>query len=153
MYIFFTRWPSNSCSSTIYLLQLGGIVLRTCILVTLFIKISSYTDMDVISMFWAFWCSLSIQIVILFFCLMMTITMLIRVCTRSISCADSYGAIWSLIASAGFLTATLNAVLQIVSYEKKRADGTKALVLAFIPFISFLFLLYFLTLASVTNLT
>ncbi len=51
-FLLFTRWPSNSCTSTMYLLKIGGIVLRAALLLTLFGKVSFYPEMELISLFW-----------------------------------------------------------------------------------------------------
>lgn len=52
LYVFCTKWPSNSCSSTMHFVQIGGMILRSGILMTLFLKMSSVTSIGLITVFW-----------------------------------------------------------------------------------------------------
>ncbi len=57
----------------------------------------------------------------MFFSFIMLITVICKLCIQQMSCRDAYGTVWAFILTAGFLLATANGAILLVSYKDQES--------------------------------
>ena len=112
--LFMVKYEQTPCNATFQLTVKTVLVLRLLVGANIIIKQEANVDWEWSTAFWPYWCSFTIQAVLIIATVVIFLNTLTQFFRGDALLFDLLGSLWGLLMAAGFMLATLQPVIVII---------------------------------------